>query len=136
MKIVLCNGCFDLLHVGHVRHLREAKAMGDYLVVALTLDEHVNKGPGRPIYKWCDRHDILAELDCVDAVFPSARAIDAIRAVRPHVFVKGIEYKNGDIWAEDIVKVCEEVGCEIRFTKAEKLTSTTETIAKILNVRV
>ena len=108
--------------------------MGDYLVVALTLDEHVNKGPGRPIYKWCDRHDILAELDCVDAVFPSARAIDAIRAVRPHVFVKGIEYKNGDIWAEDIVKVCEEVGCEIRFTKAEKLTRTTDTLAKIMNV--
>lgn len=135
MKIVLANGCFDLLHAGHVRHLREAKAMGDYLVVSLTLDEHVNKGPGRPIYKWWDRHELLMELDCVDAVFPTARAIDAIRAVRPHVFVKGIDYQNGDRWSEEIVRVCEEVGCEIRFTTSGKL-SATDAIVKVMGLRV
>ncbi len=120
MHIVLCNGCFDLLHAGHISHLRQAREMGDKLVVALTLDDRVNKGPGRPINTWYDRASILRELRCVDEVIPSSGAVSAIRALKPTYFVKGIDYADGDKWTEAVQLACEEVGTVIKFTDTPK----------------
>lgn len=129
MKLVLCNGVFDLLHEGHIEHLQEARTMGDFLIVSLTLDEYVNKGPKRPVYKWNQRANILREMKCVDEVVPSVRAVDAILHYRPHTFVKGSDYKDGG-WTEDIVEACKVAGAELRFTVAQKQ-STTATIRKM-----
>jgi D-glycero-beta-D-manno-heptose 1-phosphate adenylyltransferase len=95
-KIVATNGCFDLLHVGHVRYLQAARALGDLLVVGLNGDRSVHelKGPGRPITTQGDRAEILAALACVDLVtiFPEIRATKFLAAVRPAVYVKGGDY--------------------------------------------
>ena len=124
MKIILCNGVFDILHAGHIRHLREARAMGDLLFVSLTLDENVNKGPGRPINTWSDRAMCLLELRSVSMVIPTANACAAIRSVRPAVFCKGIDYAGGDRFSEAVTLACAEVGAEIRYTTAPKMSAT------------
>ena len=123
MVIVLANGCFDILHVGHVEHLREARSMGDFLIVSLTSDECVNKGPGRPINTWNDRAKVLRELRCVSSVSPTPNAVSAILQVRPNIFVKGIDYAQGDKFTEDIVKACLEVGCKLLYTTTPKRTA-------------
>jgi rfaE bifunctional protein nucleotidyltransferase chain/domain len=92
-SVALAHGTFDLLHLGHVRHLREAKHGSDILVVTLTADEFVNKGPGRPVFTGPQRAEMLAALDFVDQVAinhaPTAEPI--IEAVRPSVYVKGAD---------------------------------------------
>lgn len=120
MRIVLANGCFDRFHDGHLQHLREARAMGDILVVALTADGAVNKGEGRPVNTWDRRADLLRELRCVDHVQRSYSAMQAIRTLRPTYFVKGIDYAGNDAWTENVQAVCDEVGTVIRFTSARK----------------
>ena len=124
MKTILCNGVFDILHRGHVEHLKEARCMGARLIVALTTDPFVNKGPGRPMNEWLDRAYVLEALDCVDSVLPFNNAIEAIRSIRPTYFVKGIDYADGKRWTEDVVKACEEVGVMLRFTTAPKRSAT------------
>ena len=102
MMKVFTNGCFDLLHVGHVRYLQEAKAQGDVLVLGLNSDRSVKelKGPTRPIQKQEDRAEILAALESVDfvCVFDESTPIKLIEAITPDVLVKG-----GDWKAEQIV---------------------------------
>jgi len=89
--VVHCHGVFDLLHVGLLRYFDEAKAMGDVLVVTLTTDKHVNKGPHRPAFTEQLRAEVLAALECVDfvAINPTATAVEAIRLLKPDVYVKG-----------------------------------------------
>lgn len=118
-RIILADGCFDVLHPGQVAHLLEARAMGDSLIVALTLDAFVNKGPGRPINTWEDRAAILRELRCVDYVTASENGADAIKRVRPHIYVKGSDY-IGKPFPQHVVAACLEVGAEMRHTVAEK----------------
>src|SRR5688572_14954587 len=95
-KLVFTNGVFDLLHVGHVRYLREARALGDALVIALNSDDSVRvlKGPNRPVNTQDDRAEILRALSCVDAVvvFEEARVTKLIEAIQPHVYTKGGDY--------------------------------------------
>lgn len=121
-KIVQCHGVFDLLHPGHIRHLAVAKNEGDILVVTLTPDHFVNKGPGRPAFGQLLRAESLAALDCVNYVaineWPSA--VEAIQKVRPDVYIKGNEYAQAD---KDVTgKILEEeeavigVGGRIHFT--------------------
>jgi len=100
-RIVQCHGVFDLLHVGHLRHLRAARAFGDYVVVSLTADAYVNKGPHRPAFTDTLRAEALAALSCVDfvTISPYPTAIEAIEAIRPDVYVKGQEYR---IAADDV----------------------------------
>ncbi len=108
-RIVQCHGVFDLLHPGHLRHFKEAKAQGDVLVVTLTPDRFVNKGPGRPAFNELLRLESLASLMDVDYVVlnDSPDAVSAIRKVRPHIYVKGSEYQNH---ADDVTgKIAEEV---------------------------
>ena len=118
--IVLASGCFDIPHPGHLEHLRQARGMGDRLIVALTLDEFVNKGPGRPRVKWPERAEMLREWRCVDEVIPARSSIEAIQSVRPTYFVKGIDYADGKHWTEDVEAICREVGTELRFTTTDK----------------
>ena len=110
--MVHCHGTFDLIHPGHLIHFEEARALGDTLVVTLTAGNHVKKGPGRPFFNDRLRAKFLAGLSCVDLVsvvpFPAAK--EAIEAVRPDIYCKGIEYKDktGDVsgkLSEDIRSV-------------------------------
>ena len=95
-KVVFTNGVFDILHVGHVRYLQEARAQGDMLVVGVNADSSVKKlkGPSRPLQTEADRAEILAGLGCVDYVtlFSENTPEDLIRVVKPDVFVKGGDY--------------------------------------------
>ncbi|MCA8921014.1 MAG: adenylyltransferase/cytidyltransferase family protein [Planctomycetes bacterium] len=93
-RLVHCHGTFDLLHPGHIKHLQEAKTHGDVLVVTLTSAPFVNKGPGRPVFSDEQRAYQLAHLSIVDyvVVIPHPYAVEAIDAVRPHVYCKGTEY--------------------------------------------
>ncbi len=91
-RLVHCHGVFDLLHIGHIRHLKEARRLGDHLVVTLTPDHFVNKGPHRPAFDAQTRAEALAALECVDTVcineWPTA--VETIRLLRPAVFMKGM----------------------------------------------
>lgn len=94
--LVLTNGCFDLLHVGHVRYLQTAAALGDRLWVGLNTDRSVRllKGPQRPLVPWTERAEVLAALDVVDAVigFDTVTAASLLADVQPDVYVKGGDY--------------------------------------------
>jgi D-glycero-beta-D-manno-heptose 1-phosphate adenylyltransferase len=95
-RLVLTNGCFDLLHVGHVRYLQEARSLGDALVVGLNSDSSVSrlKGKGRPVTPQAERAEILGALEAVDyvTIFDEDTAAELVRAVRPAVYVKGADY--------------------------------------------
>lgn len=118
--IVLANGCFDVLHRGHVDHLIQARSFGGYLIVSLTEDAHVNKGPLRPLNTWEDRATVLRALRCVDEVIPTKSAVDAIRQVKPNIFVKGIDYNSGNCFTEDIYSICNEMRIKIVYTDTPK----------------
>ena len=132
--VVLCHGVFDLLHYGHIEHLREAKAQGDVLVVSVTAARFVNKGPGRPYFNDAQRLSFLSELDCVDYVLLSEAVTvhDIVRCVQPDIYVKGQEYANaasdvtGNIGPEQAI--VEQYGGRIYFTQGEVYSST-----KLLN---
>jgi len=106
-KIVFTNGCFDLLHVGHVRYLKEAKALGDVLVVALNTDASVQKlkGPTRPVQKEDDRAEILAALNCVDHTFLFSEETPekVIRKIKPDFLVKGGDWAVSQIVGSEVV---------------------------------
>lgn len=95
-SLVVCHGCFDIVHPGHIRHLRQARTMGDVLLVSLTGDAHINKGAGRPLIPQELRAENLAALDIVDAVYidPNPTALAMLGAVEPDVYIKGREYEN------------------------------------------
>ena len=95
-KIVHCHGVFDLLHIGHIKHFEVAKTYGDILIVSITPDEFVNKGPGRPVFKTSLRMEALAALEIIDYVvvnnLPSAEQI--IKSLKPDFYIKGPDYKD------------------------------------------
>src|SRR5579859_1434057 len=97
-RLVHCHGVFDLLHPGHVSHLQEAGTLGDRLVVTVTDDRHVNKGPGRPVFPHGLRMTTLAALEAVDYVVLSEHetAIPAIEVIQPDIYAKGREYEDLD----------------------------------------
>jgi len=106
-RITLANGCFDLLHVGHVRYLRAAKKLGDRLIVAINSDESVQalKGPGRPLMPAEERAEILSALADVDAVviFPEPDVRSLIRELRPDIQAKGTDYTPDTVPERDAV---------------------------------
>lgn len=121
-KIIQCHGVFDLLHPGHIRHFKRAKAQGDILIVTVTPDQFVNKGPGRPVFTETLRLESIAALADVDYVVlnDSADAVSAIKKVKPDIYAKGLEYSNT---ADDItgkiteeIKAVESVGGKAFFT--------------------
>ena len=106
--IVFTNGCFDILHAGHARYLREASSLGDVLVVGLNSDASVRrlKGEGRPVQTARDRAYLLASLSCVSfvAVFPEDTPASLIEEVVPHVLVKGGDWKGKEIVGSGFVR--------------------------------
>jgi D-beta-D-heptose 7-phosphate kinase/D-beta-D-heptose 1-phosphate adenosyltransferase len=130
--IVLANGCFDLLHVGHVKYLQEASRMGDVLVVAINSDRSVRsiKGSGRPVIDQEDRATLLAALKCVDhvLVFDAATPHDVLRRIRPDVLVKGGTYTIDEVVGREIVW---DYGGRVCVTGKIEGTSTTDVIARV-----
>lgn len=107
-KIVHCHGVFDLLHPGHIKHFEAAKRKGDILIVTITKDEYVNKGPGRPIFNQNLRAESIAAIECVDfvAINEWPYAVETIKKLRPHFYVKGSDYASKE---DDITgKICAE----------------------------
>lgn len=137
-KIVATNGCFDLLHVGHVRYLEAARAFGDVLVVGLNGDRSVLelKGAGRPITTQRDRAEILAALAFVDlvTVFPDLRAAKFLAAVRPAVYVKGGDYTPRTLDEEELA-ILKQIDAAIRLIPFEAGYSTSGLIEQICKGR-
>jgi len=137
-KIVATNGCFDLLHVGHVRYLQAARAFGDLLVVGLNGDRSVHelKGAGRPLTTQSDRAEILAALVFVDlvTVFPDLRATKFLAAVRPAVYVKGGDYTPRTLDEEEGA-ILKEIEAAIRIIPFEAGYSTSGLIEQICKGR-
>jgi len=107
-RVVLAHGAFDLLHLGHVRYLEEARCQGDKLIVTVTADSFVNKGPSRPVFPELLRAEMIGALSCVDwvAINHAPTAVNVIEGLRPDIYVKGIEYKDA---ANDVTgKILEE----------------------------
>jgi D-beta-D-heptose 7-phosphate kinase/D-beta-D-heptose 1-phosphate adenosyltransferase len=104
-RLVLTNGCFDLLHLGHVRYLEQARELGDFLAVSVNGDDSVRalKGAGRPLNSEADRAEVLAALEAVNfvTIFPGTRVTQVIETVRPAIYVKGGDYTPGSLDAEE-----------------------------------
>jgi rfaE bifunctional protein nucleotidyltransferase chain/domain len=133
-KLVVTNGCFDLLHVGHVRYLQAARALGDALAVGVNGDASVRalKGEARPLNNERDRAEVLAALDCVDyaAIFPEVRATRFLEQVRPAIYVKGGDYTPETLDAEER-RALAEIAAEIRIIPFEKGYSTSGLIERM-----
>lgn len=133
-KLVLTNGCFDLLHVGHVRYLQAARALGDALAVAINGDDSVRalKGEGRPLSRESDRAEIIAALECVDhvVIFPEVRATRLLEKARPSIYVKGGDYTPESLNPDERA-LLEKIGAEIRILPFEPGYSTSELIGKM-----
>jgi len=121
-KVVHCHGIFDLLHIGHIRHFQQAKKLGDLLIVTVTPDEHVNKGPHRPVFNQDLRAEAIASLDCVDYVTINKwpMATEAIELLRPDFFVKGNQHNlDGKSYTDTLSQeeaVVKSVGGQLIFT--------------------
>ena len=129
---VLCHGCWDLLHLGHVRHLEAAKAFGDILVVTVTPDKFVNKGPARPVFNENDRAEMLVALRCVDYVainlWPTAA--ETIKQLRPNIYCKGSDTLRD--WKEHPAETdaVNSVGGKMVFTETPAM-HTTDILEKL-----
>lgn len=130
-NIVFTNGCFDLLHVGHVRYLQQARALGDMLVVGINADASVKrlKGPTRPVQSEQDRAEILAALGCVDftVIFEEDTPANLIEKIRPDILVKGGDWKIESIVGADFVQSYGGVVMSLQFIDGK---STTKIIEK------
>ena len=135
-KLVFTNGCFDLLHAGHVRYLEQARALGDAMVVALNSDQSVRvlKGADRPLNPQNDRAEVMSALRAVDAVvvFDDARATSLIEAIRPHVYAKGGDYTVDSLNREER-SALDAAGTQICILPLVPGRSTTSTINKMMS---
>jgi rfaE bifunctional protein nucleotidyltransferase chain/domain len=133
-RVVLCHGCFDIVHPGHIRHLQHAARLGDRLVVSITGDSLVDKGTGRPLIPQELRAENLAALDCVDWVVinQDPTAVGLIELLRPDVYVKGREYEdNGDPRFQAERESVERYGGRLVFTSGDVVFSSTALISAL-----
>ena len=128
-KIILCHGVFDLLHIGHIKHLKIAKDLGDILIVSLTTDKFVNKGPGRPVFNEKLRCEAIESLGFVDYVTlsNSSSAVEIIKKIKPNIYCKGDEY---EVRSNDVTRkinleerAVKKNGGKIFFTNEETFSS-------------
>lgn len=133
-RVVATNGCFDILHLGHVRYLRAARALGDALIVGINGDESIRalKGPGRPINRDRARAEIIAALADVDlvAIFPEVRATNFLRVAHPDVYAKGGDYAPESLNAEERGAL-REMGARIEIIPFESGYSTTSLLERM-----
>jgi D-beta-D-heptose 7-phosphate kinase/D-beta-D-heptose 1-phosphate adenosyltransferase len=131
-KIVFTNGCFDILHPGHTRYLSSARALGDYLVVAVNSDRSVRaiKGEGRPIIPQAERAELVAAMSFVDGViiFDEDNPLRVIESLMPDVLVKGGDWKEEDVIGADVVK---KAGGEVKRISFVNGFSSSDLIEKI-----
>ena|SRR5438552_3093951 len=131
-KIVLANGCFDIFHVGHIRYLTGAKALGDILVVGVNSDEqaHKLKGEGRPFLPEAERAELVSALRCVDfvTIFEEPTVEELIRAIRPDFHAKGTDYTVDSVPERKIVR---ELGGKVAIVGDPKDHSSTTLISMI-----
>jgi rfaE bifunctional protein nucleotidyltransferase chain/domain len=134
-KVVFTNGCFDILHAGHTRYLREARKLGDALILALNSDSSVRsiKGPMRPIVPEAERAEVVAALDSVDyvTVFDELTPLELIEFLRPDVIVKGGDWADKDIVGAEAVR---KWGGRVAIMPEIEGASTTNIIDKVLQV--
>jgi rfaE bifunctional protein nucleotidyltransferase chain/domain len=118
--VVLAHGCWDPFHYGHLLHLQTARTHGNVLIVSVTRDENVNKGPGRPIFNLHQRMAVLRALAIVDEVRAARSAVEAIKKIKPDIYVKGKEYEN------NLPEQClvEHYGGRVVFTDDDVYSST------------
>ena len=132
-RLVFTNGCFDLIHPGHVRLLRQARGMGEALAVAINSDASVRrlKGPGRPILEARERAEVLSAFECVDyvVVFSEPTPAALVRAVRPHILVKGGDWSPERIVGRETVTAD---GGEVRVVPLRRGLSTSALLKRIL----
>ncbi len=132
-RLVFTNGCFDILHAGHVRYLQRARQLGDALAVGLNGDASVRilKGGGRPVNPEADRAEVLCALACVDyvTVFPEVRVTEVVRAVRPHLYAKGGDYTVESLNPDELAAL-REAGSEINILPLVPGRSTTGILKK------
>lgn len=130
-RVILTNGCFDILHIGHVRYLQAAREVGDLLLVGVNADSSVRelKGPTRPVNHDQDRAELLAALRCVDAtlIFSERTADALIQAVQPDVYVKAGDYTRENL---PETPTLDRLGIEIVFMPFIQGYSTTQTLAR------
>ena len=130
LKIVLCHGVFDLIHIGHIMHFNEAKSYGDILIVSLTDDKFIDKGPNRPAFTSNIRMKFLESIECIDyvTISKSSSATEIIKKIKPHIYCKGKDYKKnteditGKIYLEK--KAIDSVKGKIVYTSTQKFSST------------
>ena len=132
--VVLTNGCYDLMHAGHVHSLSQARAQGDFLVVGLNSDRSVRrlKGPERPLNNQRDRAVVLAAMEMVDLVviFDDDTACRLIETIRPHVYVKGADYNEQTLPEAPTARA---LGCRLHFVPLLPGTSTTSLLERLRN---
>jgi len=132
-RIVFTNGCFDLIHIGHIRYLEKAKTLGDILVVGMNSDRSVQnlKGPKRPILPQEERAEILSGLGCVDyiTVFDEQTPLELISSLQPHTLVKGGDWTKETTVGKEVV---ERSGGEVVILPFEEGSSTSNLIETIL----
>lgn len=131
LRLVLANGCFDVLHAGHVRYLKGAKALGDLLVVGINSDDQVVrlKGAGRPVLSERERGELVASLEAVDLVtiFTEPTVTELLLALRPDVHAKGTDYTEETVPERDVVR---SYGGQVRIVGDPKNHSTSEIIRR------
>jgi rfaE bifunctional protein nucleotidyltransferase chain/domain len=134
--VVTTNGCFDLLHVGHLRYLQASRAFGDCLAVALNSDDSIRrlKGPSRPVLPQSERAELLAGLGCVDyvVIFDEDTPEAVLRAVRPTIHVKGAQYTEDTLPEAPLLR---ELGVQMRFAPMEGTYSTSNLIQRIQSLK-
>ena len=133
-RVVATNGCFDILHVGHVRYLAAARKLGDVLVVGLNGDDSIRqlKGAGRPVNRERDRAEVLGALELVEyvTIFPEKRATNFLRAAQPAVYAKGGDYTADTLDPEERAAL-DKFGTRIEIIPFEKGYSTSELLTRI-----
>ena len=125
---VLAVGCFDPLHYGHLLHLQKARSLGTHLMVGLTADEVIGKGPGRPAFPWREREAMLYALRCVDGVMLHRDIETTLRLYSPNLYVKGDEYE--DVLPEQAL--CERLGIEVVFLRTRPVYSSSKLLSGAL----
>lgn len=133
-KIVFTNGCFDILHLGHIRYLTKAKSLGDFLVVGVNSDKSIKaiKGPSRPINNQASRLEVLASLQVIDfvTIFNESTPEKLILSLKPDVLVKGADWKVRDIVGSEPVKAYGGRVIRIPYLKGYSTTNLIKKIAK------
>jgi len=133
-RLVVTNGCFDLLHVGHIRFLQEARSLGDSLLVGVNGDGSVRelKGPGRPVNSEADRAEVIAALACVNGVvvFPEKRATSFLEVAAPDIYVKGGDYRPEDLNPDEQAAV-KKAGGRVKVLRLTPGKSTTSLLTKL-----